>query len=167
MESSFWALWSQAWAFYISLSIPRPACVVKPSVKCLLGKWLNLTIIFTLKSLMEKLAWLIFDWLAHYDTWTHSFEGGHGTCPVCRSARSGPVWCPCSAPVLEGSLWAAGPELLLGEGPDWSRAKRGDWTTQGTQHAQPKGTTVPQTTPRAGLYQEWFLVCDMTFYFFK
>ena len=44
---------------------PRVCCVVRPSVKCLLGKWLSLTIIFTVKELMEKLAWLFFDWLAH------------------------------------------------------------------------------------------------------
>lgn len=87
-------------------------------------------------------------WLAHYDTWTSSFEGGPGARPdVCRRPRARPVWWPCPVPALGGPLWTAGPELLLGEGPGWSRAKIGDWMTQGPQHTSPRAPQDPRPPP--------------------
>lgn len=117
---------------------------------------------FIWSEMMEKMAWLILDRVAHYDTWTSSCEGGPGTpLDVYRSIWSSPVLWLCPAPALEESLWGAGPgagpakpELLLEEGLGWSRARKGDLSRgQGARslQVQPEPAGRPQATDEAGL----------------
>ena len=158
------------------LSLLQGLLCSKTLGKCFLGKWLHIIIMFILKELMGKLAWVIFDWLGPSWYLNKLF---------CRWAWHAPwglqgLWVQACrmAPALEGQLQAAEPaagpaksELPLGKGPGWSRAKRGDRGSRGLSTHSPRAPREPglpdprpptgQASPRNQFWSE------MTFYFPK
>lgn len=86
-----------------------------------------------------------------------SFWGWASHMSSCLQEASQVQTCPLAVPwgSSGGPLWAAGPgagparpEPRLGEGSGWSRAQRGDWTTQGTRAPRDPRPPTGQTSTR-------------------